>query len=609
MILSLAVLAASAVPAAPAVLALPLATDSTTPVVADDHSARWYDLRAIVAAGAPAPAGVDLRLHLSVFDGSSAEGPDVALGTESSLTMELCVAAIEAAIGADSAAKLVGIDARAGLIRVTGNDAAQAAAARTVVALGEVMDDSVNVEVFRIDDALLPHGMESVLDSATASELIEGLDGIAAHRRSVRVGRSAGLGEENSTTVLYDYDVEIAQGAVATDPMVIALSTGFRVGVRVDRASDGRRLVVRVWGRDGELAAPLERFAIASMGDTPIELPEVATSMWTSSAIVEPGAAIVIDHDGGGRSALVIRVSAPKGSMAPAALLPLGELALRPMRPSVPFLAAASPSGGRPWPRDDMDLARGLAPRLHLEDGAPAAFIQVAFEEILQGGLALPFGSALLLPTPFATDGPAGEILEGLREALPVATTAVDLRYSVLPSSVARTELESGNLQALADSADGRLLGCGVDNDALMLVGGVEYAYLMDYDIQIAAGAIVGDPIVHHVFEGIAVWCTPLRNADGRISAWFDVQAHAPTPRMRSVDTSSYHPGGGDGDKDLPVTTGTFELDQKIQLPVTHRAAIRTLVQASEGEWSLVMAQPLTGTDTTLIVLTRMTTH
>ncbi|MEM9379449.1 MAG: hypothetical protein AAGB93_05810 [Planctomycetota bacterium] len=568
----------------------------------DETTTRWHDLRPILSASVGTQPGIDLRLHLtsSRIDDLEPDHHDLPIGADAALDEDGCVQAIVNAIRAEEAAELQGVTSRGGGVEIVGNDAAQRVAREAVEALRAAALDSVVVEVYRLRDADLANEPLSVIDRGRTAALLDRIDPRAAYRQSVRIGRSAGLGDQEVTNFLHDHDVEVAQGAVGVDPVVSSLRTGFEVGLRVERASDGSGFLVRTWGRDGRVDPEMRTIELASLGSAPLDLPQVATSLWTSSALLEQGGAMLIDHDGGGAEALLLRIAPGAPSPTPRSVLPLGELGIRPMVPAIPRVGTASPSGG--WPRGRDEFMDGAGSRRSFQPNLAAAMDEI------QAGRAVRFGSSVVFARPSAITDELRAAVEDRRASLPVRTVAVEVRYGTLPSKDATTALGADDLASLAATLSGRLLGSGLENDGVLLVGGTEFAYLKDHDVRIAAGSVIADPVVDAAFEGIAVWCMPMVGPEGGVlSAWLDVQVHAPTAGTRDVTTSSYRAAPGDGSKDAPAMTGAFERDLAIELPVTRRAASRTLVETESGAWTVVSTRPLSGSDETLVVLTRIT--
>jgi hypothetical protein len=282
-------------------------------------------------------------------------------------------------------------------------------------------------------------------------------------------------------------------------------------------------------------------------------------------------------------------------------LIPLGELVLPPVRPLVHELSAATPSGGAPRIEN-----KGAFEFVQWDDDYTlASLVEDALDDILGNGVARMFGSALLLSAPETDTQEARGAVDALQKELRIGTIAVDVRHGYLaPADVAPVLIEGG-AAAFAETATGRLLGAVIENDALLLVGGTESAYLQDHDIHIAAGVMVPDPIVAGFFEGIAIWCAPVRSGSDGVTAWFDVQSQASDGTPRGIKTSIFVPSA-ETHSDAGHTVGTFEETLALELPVTHRATARTLVESRDGEWTLVTARQLPGTERMLVVVARM---
>lgn len=572
--------------------------------VPDDHMERIYDLRAIMSASALTPPNVDLSLHLSSgwVDTQEPGRYDVDHGPEGSLSFRRCIDLIHVAVEADERAEITEIVARAGRIQVKGNEAAQSTVRLAIEALQLGVLDAVSIEVYRLDGARVPRTLDAVLDQRTATKLLSDVgDALATHDR-ILLGRAVLLGDSGRTTFLSDYDTEHAPALIGADPVISAIAMGIEIGVRIDRAADGRRFIVRTWGRDGELFRPIPMTESQGAGTPKIERPRVATSLWVASAIVEPGGAFVIEHGGGGESALILRIPASGVKETPRSIIPLGELALPPLRPGVVSLSKARPSGGD-WLPDEGEWFHSAK----WSDGTRVtAFLENDLEDLYASGIVSDHGPVLLLPSPAAVPPAVREAIERLRVTLAVPTIMLDVRYDILEPEDVSSATAADGIGAFAAGAAGRVLGAAVEGDALLLVGGKESAYLCDHDSLISMGGPgPPDPIVAGLFEGVAVWCAPLRNLDGGITAWFDVQVQVGTGTPRKIDTLMFVPAS-DQKPPVRMITGTYEKTLSIELPVTHRARARTFVRARDGAWALVTARPLAGTGRTLVVVARM---
>ncbi|MEM9379358.1 MAG: hypothetical protein AAGB93_05350 [Planctomycetota bacterium] len=564
---------------------------------------RWYDVRDVLSASRWDPENlVDMRPHLSSAWIHLIHEHRL-LTHDGGATLELSdlLECVRGALWANPEAEVDEIEGHAGRVVLVANETAHAVAARTIEVLREATAEAITVDVYRLDDDRIPRTTGSHLGAEEASRFVASAPGSLVARERVRFGAPATIADAEWTTVLYDYDSEVAQFVSSYDPIVTVVPSGIEIAVQVDRAADGRQFVVRTWGRDGAIDGKPRRLELESMGNAPIELPRVQTSLWTASAILEPGGALVVDHDGGGRSALMVRVAAD--GKVPAEnenVLPLGELGLTHMRLGLPDLGVAEPSGGLPV----KEVTSPFEEPPWGYEVPPSIFVLDALKRVLDEGSASVLGARALVfgPSPGQDEIRAG--IDAARKELRIGTIEVDVRYDLVPLTELAGVLDGGPA-AFAAAAGERLLGSVVENDSLLLVGGVEWAYLHDYDIQVAQSAIVGDPIIHGVFEGIALWCAPFRTPEGRVSSWFDVRAQRSDEMLRGLATSITVLDEEERESP-PGPLGTYEERLWIELPVTHRASVRTRVEAREGEWALVAARHVAETDEALVVVARM---
>lgn len=570
-----------------------------------ETSRRWYELRDIVEAARLDPsAGVDLRTHLSSawLDQFEPSGMLDLDGERASMDAEELLEFVRAALLGAPDVEVDWIAAHAGRMALVANERAHEVAAQTLDVLREATAEAVTVDIFRIDGDQIPATTGSHLGAEAAAELVAAIPGTLVARERVRMGIPAAVSDAEWATVLYDYDVEVAQFVVASDPTVTIIRSGLEVAVRVDRAADGRRFVVRAWGRDGTLDGKPRTLKIESLGNAPIELPRVRTSLWTASAILEPGGALAIDHDGGGETALVVRVAADGRHPVPSeSVIPLGELGLTPMRVAIPELEVVAPSGGHSA-ADDAGVFRAAPWEV---EALPSSYATEIIQSELREGRAAILDSRVVLFDPTLPGDELRASVDALRRELGISTIGVDVRYDFVPAAELTRVLEDGGPLAFASKAKHRLLGSVVENDSLLLVGGVESAYLQDFDIQVAQAAVIGDPIIGGFFEGFALWCAPFRTPGGGISSWFEVRAQGGDEAIRGVATSIFV-RNEKGDPSGPTPEGTFEERLWIELPVTHRASTRTRIQARDGDWSLVAARRVAETDRALVVVARM---
>lgn len=586
--------------------ALALAAISTCPLAAQE-SARWYDLRPTLAAGrVHEAAAVDLRLPVS---GSEIDAiyfesePDSFYAEQALASTDDCVRLVRAAIGAEGGATSARVSAVGGRIQVLGDEAAQAAASRIVEALRAASEPRVYVEVMLVPTDALAERPGAVLDAEAAAALHDAHPEARRWRDSVSFGRFARLGRETKSTAVRDYDVEVAQGAIAADPTVSWTTSGVALGLRVDAAAEPGRIVVRAFGRSCRPRTPARSLALPQFGGSEIDLPDIDTSIFASSGVVPSGGALVVDTGSG--ETLVVRAldrRLPAGAEDPT--LRFGALGAPAVTFSPRRLSIVEPSRGLD-PRDE-----DLDPRY----AAVAASQGVPRDpQSLLGGLLQRrdlVGSALVMHS-LAVGPWSAEDRDAAQERLieanrGISTHRFEFALELLPAAAAAEAVASAeSLNAFAENAGARMTGAVLDGDTMILLAGTESAYLQDHDTQIAAGAAIGDPIVKATFDGVQIWCAPLGFDGEAATAWFDVTVQEGRRAGSTREAMGYLPRAGDGDEGEARATGSFEVPMPIELGATRVNAARTLARMKPGRWRALMAQPVEGTDSTLVLAVR----
>ena len=582
--------------------ALSLAAITASPLAAQAaDSARLHDLRAVLGADTPDRGSVDLRLPVSAsdIDRIYPDDPPLLAGEVPYLVdAEVCLRLVRAAIEADPAAEAEDVRSLPGRVLVVGNGAAHAAADRVVRALTAATAPRVAIEVVRIPRGDLERAPEAVLDASEAAALLEGHTAAPRATATAAFGRSEFIGRTTWTAHLRDFDVEVAQGAIAADPTVTRFPTGETLGLRIDPSAGGD-LVVRVWGRACAPRSPLRTIELPGFGGSALQLAEIDTSIFLASGIVPSGGALCVDAGDG--DVLVVRAR-DGGEGDGAATLRLGALATEgmflapiqlstivPSRGLDPAEERLFPTGSRRWSGGGLGARGVLDALLRRPDLAGAA--------VFVGTLAVgPWGPAVR----DAVQAEAAALEAG------VGTYAFEFASGAVPSAdVAALTSDPARLAAFADGAPGRMAGAALHGDTLMLLAGTERAYLQDHDVQVAAGAVVADPIVEQTFDGARVWCAPLGLVDGEVRALLDVRAQEGRldPGVREV--RGYVPREVDGDEGEALMTGGFRATLPIEVGTTRAQGTRTLASLAPGEWETVTAQPIAGTDTTFVLAVR----
>lgn len=560
----------------------------------EEAVARRYDLRGVLLSDVPVFDQVDARPQLSSarLEALRAETYDPGLGPVAALdedeVVELLAAAAQRADPGASTAL------RNGWLQVRSTSDGHAAVAQALRTLRAVAEESVMVDVHRLDDRAGLRGHGPILDARQAGELLRALRGTLEARQSVPLGRNVQLGDSGVISCLYDEDVS---GAVlhAFDPTVTVVALGLELGVRIDRACDGERYVLRTWGRDGGPEGPMPLSRAGGPVPRVLETPVVPTARFCASGLVPPGGALLLDHGGGGGGAVLLHLRTASRPAAPGGSVPLGTLALPPSRQWWTWAADPEPSAGlRSSPHD---------PRIKTWMGEAGA----VFDEFADGGFGAE-GLAFFGPTALpGVGGPDAEelarVVAELRTAAPPRSITVDLRYGLVERGGLEAVLERGTLDRWAARAEGRLSGAAIAGETLVLVGGTERGYVRDLDMQVSfSGASPPDPIVSSIFEGVSLWCAPVVRPDGRIAGGLRFSLRRSPGAIRTVETQVLRGQWLDRGLPLPSTVGSHP----IGLPRVQRAVVVTVMDAVPGEWTLVSARPLGGSEESLVVAVRM---
>ncbi len=575
---------------------------ATTRAQDEGASVRWYDVRSIPTPLDTGEPGVLMGLPITTAKHEDLEPDsyDVPLPEDVALDLQRVLDAVERAIEADPEAAVDAIDLFNGRIRVTGNERAQERAARAVSALRTLANDEARVEVVQLPADRIPPGVGPLLTSGEIASLQDRFAGQPTLITTAPMGRRTIVGAGRTTTFLAEYDVEVAQAVMIADPVVSVIRSGLDVGLRLDRASDGRRVVLRAWGRDARLRTPIRKRAQEGFAGAEIELPEADAALFAGSALVEPGGGILIRC--GAADAVLVRVLSSAGSGLPAESIAVGEHLVGSMRPDPPHFAPAEPSRG--WSPPDESLAEATRP---WESDTVSAFDfadrvlglhRIANGLISLGGMALYMGP----------DDRRSELRTGFDEygaAAPVHTFAVEAAHGILSAEETAALAASGDVTGFVRGAT-RVQGAVLEGDSMVLLGGAEAAYLKDYDAQIANGSAIHEPIVSAVFGGFSLWASPIDATEsGGMRAWIDVQRQTFEDTLREIPISNFRADDPDSDDSPSRVSGTYTTDLTVELPDTRRASARSVVSLEPDVWSLVTVQPMASDGRCLVVAAR----
>jgi len=376
--------------------------------------------------------------------------------------------------------------------------------------------------------------------------------------------------------------------------------TGVDFAAHVRVAADGR-LALRAWGREGATDQPHRERIIPGFGGASVQLPRVTTQLFTGSAIVAHGGALLLG-DASGASGFVLRVkrttgaSAPGGAASP--FIACGEVSLGAARtwPVVPFHAV--PSGG--WsPRDDDQPAwfEDRSPLLEADEIFDA-FEDLCLERGLEGRMRR-IGAYIYVPDEGPLRAATREHLAGLNGALGSETFEVELCYGEVDSDelagLVTASAQAGSYEPVLARLSRRVLTAARSGDTASVTQGVESFYLQDYDIEIAQAASIPDPIAAPIFEGLCFWCVPLRAPTGEIVTTLDLVYHAGGAALREFGIADWdHKAMTELEKN-PLPIGEFVQRNTVELADTRPVRVRNAPRAADGAWALVAVTALDG--------------
>lgn len=589
-----------------------LLSTGADPSLAEDTVVRWYDVRSLLAGAVVDPEGVDLRLPLAgaYLDRLEPDGYDVALEEhdESGPAAWLENALFD--LGDRWPGGELDLEKQAGFLRVEASLRAQEAFSTVLSDLSRYASRAVQIEVFVLPATAAPEGTGAVLGTERTTELLAGVEPVDYSRKLTRLGQRAYLGGEGYTSILYDYDVEVATKARVADPQITVLPEGIELGVIV-RESLAGGFRVRAWGRRSVPEETVRRVELPQFGGAALELPASASSMGVGSATLESGGSLLLRHGAGPDGVWLIRVTereaATSSEGSGSRFVPLGDLTSTPLWVSSPWLPRTSPSGGYlPCCYESIleQLGEDATARVFYPEELRDRIRERAEELELDGAIALVGHVLYVRGTPSFLDWASREVV-ALERELTSETVEVDVRYAVLARGAALRMAAAEDPASLVERLDGRLLGACRMGETMLLLEGNERFYLMDHDVEIAQGSAIPDPIIGDVFDGVSFWCRPTRANGSALSAWVDLQVQEEARAGRELETPVWRPRQEEQTEDDPLPTGTMVAEALVELPATARARLFSNVALEDGQWVLLCCTALAGTDRSLVAVAR----
>jgi hypothetical protein len=423
-----------------------------------------------------------------------------------------------------------------------------------------------------------------VLAPADADRVLAASPGPVELARTVAiVGQPRRVHAGTSTSFVSDYDVEVAQSAAISDPIVRVLRQGLDFSASVGHAADGR-LLIRFGCLRSALAEPVTARTVASTRLGDIQLPKVASTLFAASGLIEDGGALVARHEGGLGAGTMVRIKRARAAAGPSPAVAhqvvfAEDLLGQPMRVPIPSVRddQRKPGETPAEPHEPLiesseggalstDMVAGLVARLLGEDG-DTRFDIVGTRIHVQG-----------------TEEKAAAVrnaLAGLAKGVS-RNLVVDLRFGKLEGQRIPDDLDALAARLpVAASVPIALF------DQFLVAGGLEQSAIIDQDVEIAQQAQIADPIVAPLFTGYVASGIASAAGSDRVELLLDLQhqealqwPHAGFPsRAENV-----------GSVDLPQIDGTYG---------RHRLLLE------RGRWSIAaVANP--GESRALVILVRV---
>jgi hypothetical protein len=469
--------------------------------------------------------------------GSEAEEPMLALGSADEL-IELVKSNVEPVYwqitdGAD--------------MRTEGEGTLIVRAARRIVAevaryLADLEADVLTTVTLEVRAVQAPAGGAS---SDLAALLT--LDGLSVTLTAL-VGQQAVGRVGSQYAFVQDYDVEVAQDAFISDPIVGVANWGLSVTARTVAAPGAPRLRTKL---DARLAVPTGSRDHITNESRLIELPSYDAVTSRTDLLLTPGVWEIVQGNAAGSNAgrwiFLVRATATPGTSRAA-----GEGTL--LDPSVP--ADAGPLVSRRYDVSDLEEVlpdhRGWALDLVPSNFTPPEPPELAEPSPILAGDALPdLIHELVVPGSWNRDGTSIDVRYGLLfvtntekvlarvESLLALlrrqylwTVEVDARLLELPAADGRELLEtSGGAPYLLDDARQALLARALERGVLhttdrvsvtslsgarnAVLSGTHFSYMHDYEVEIAEKSVISNPVIQTGTAGIAVDLRPTPTSTG----------------------------------------------------------------------------------------------
>jgi hypothetical protein len=448
----------------------------------------------------------------------------------------------------------------------------------------ELTTRNATIEIVSINASSLKSAKAGLMTSQEVAALMQDVEVSHRQRAIMNLGQMARLDASRTRQYVVDYDVEVAEKARIADPVVAALLEGTQFGVQVQECPDGRffmrvqgRICTRV-GKDRIVQSPAN-------GIGAIELPKTMSAIVALNAIVTPGSGFLVgSHESGNNPWLVRLISVdPKPDFGTIKLIPVGMLNHAVFSPKIKTVVGPRRSGDNGG-RDD-DEEDNCIFSVDTLMNSMQEYCETRMDEEHRGRIRHIGQNLFVLANPNISGQLEKSLIDHIAPVM--RNVATELRYDLIDNNQVGALLASSTDEmAKRMSRQARFLTRTGSRG--LVASGREWLSLKEMDVEIASGSQIADPVIDALFEGVVFGARPSITLTGDIALSIDFTVQENTHRGRIFETGLPDVGGLDAD-DLTHVHGNARFKTK------------------PDKWTLVHTAPLTGTDSTFVLMARAT--
>tara|TARA_R110002126_G_scaffold82806_6_gene202621 strand:- start:675 stop:2435 length:1761 start_codon:yes stop_codon:yes gene_type:complete len=565
----------------------------------DSEPTHWvevYDLRSLTASALKVGGGVDMLHPGGILLGElEPDRPDIVLGdpvwtlTDHELDQLAHDFLAPGPFPDEAKIKVV-----AGFLTLDGSAAQHEMTERWTHTLYSHLHRMAGYELYRLDR--IPPDWSGVLSAEQVQDWLDASGEVPDHEVRNPLGVRVLLGARASKALPYDLDVEVAQFEAVSDPSITRAMDSFELGAVALETSDGR-FFVRQWGVTSTQVGEPRHFQFLESVPNFLMLPTIQGTKWTSSGVIEDGGGMVVGHEEGSRgvSLLVIRKERTQDPEQDSEGVPIGILTAPPVQSWASLTRDVSPSGGQVPLEQEWDE---LALPAYQPDGLVSALVEAT--RAVGAKLDWRLVHAAAFPITDTSAAQIGREWIASWEKRLARTISIEVRYGYVDSKDwSERRLASANAEDWLDLLGRRVVTQARSGDSVFVHGTLSTWYLQDYDVQIAQGVSITDPIVADSETGMKFWCRPRLAPGGKIQAWTHFGVAAEVAPMEVIEAHfPYAPA----EKAIPlVTSGRIELPNVEIVNEVQESSLES------GRWTPLVVSKMDGLDRVLVAVLRLT--